>query len=138
MNLYYKIWVDGLQKLRSIPTNRKYWKVYAMTFISMAMAINFMVMVAILERNIFRTSFYNLNIGVFPGTKLNSFSSFFILFLAPCVLINYLLIFWKNKYEILFEKYKVTFNGKLCASYIMISYFSPFILLIIGYFVNRL
>ena len=109
-----------------------------MTFISMAMAINFMLIIAILEKNIFRTNFYKLDISFFPSNKINFFLSFFVLFLAPCLLINYLLIFWKKRYEMLFNKYEVTFNGKLCATYIMVSYFSPFLLLIIGYFINKL
>ena len=138
MDLYYKIWVDGLKKLRSIPSNKNMWKFYAMVFISMAMAINFMLLVAILERNIFRTNFYHLEIQVFPRTKIDSFLSFFILFFAPCGLINYFLIFRKRRYEILFKKYQITYNGKLCVAYMMISYFSPFLLLIIGYFINKI
>jgi len=136
MNLYYKIWVDGLQKLKSIPANKKIWKLYAMTFISMAMAINSMLIIAILERNVFRTNIYHLEIRFFLGTKMDSFVSFFILFLAPCVLVNYLLIFRKKRYEMLFKKYTVTYDGKLCITYIMISYFSPFFLLIIAYLIQ--
>lgn len=138
MNLYYKIWVDGLQKLRSMPANKTMWKFYAMAFISMAMAINLMLIIAILERNVFRTRFYHLEILFFPGTKINSFLSFFILFLAPCIVINYFLIFWRKRYRTLFTKYTVTHNGKLCVTYIIISYFSPFFLLIIGYFINKI
>jgi hypothetical protein len=138
MNLYYKIWVDGLRKLKSIPANRSMWKFYAMIFISMAMAINFMLIIAILERNVFRTNFYHLEFDFFPELKLNSFLSFFILFLGPCVLINYFLIFRKKRYELLFKKYTVNYNGKLCVAYIMTSYFLPFILLIIGYVINKI
>jgi len=85
MKFYYKIWVDGLQKLKSIPANKYMWKFYAMTFISMAMAINFMVIMAILERNVFGTSFYSLEIELFSQININPLISFFILFLAPCI-----------------------------------------------------
>ena len=138
MNIYYKIWVDGIQKLKSIPANKNKWIFYSLTFISMAMAINFMLIIAILERNVLKTNFYQLEITYFQETKINSFLSFFILFLAPCILINYTLIFRKNRYEMLMQKYTSIYNGKLCAAYLMISYFLPFVLLILGYFVNKI
>lgn len=138
MNLYYKIWIDGLQKLKSIPANREMWKFYGMTFMSMAMAINFMVVVSIVERNIFQTSFYHLEIAFLSGTMLAPLVNFFIMFFFPCVLINYILIFRNRRYEILFKKYAVNYGGKLYITYLMTSYFSPFFLLLIGYLVSKI
>jgi hypothetical protein len=47
MNIYFKVWVDALTKLKSRPQNAGLWKFYAMVFISMAMALN-MIFVLIL------------------------------------------------------------------------------------------
>lgn len=134
-NIYYLIWVDGLLKLKSIPKNRLMWKFYGYSFISMAMALNIALLMAILQRNIIEKTFYQLSVDIFPGTKADSFISFFILYLAFPLFINYVLIFRNNKYEKLFKKYKY-YNGKLCVSYLMISYFLPFFLLLIGYLVG--
>lgn len=131
MNIYYKIWVDCIVKARSIPANKNNWKRFTMIFMSMAMAINFAMIMAILQRNILGFSFYDFRVDIFPGTKLDAFISFFILFLLPMLLINYLLIFRNNRYEILLEKYK-SHNGKLFFIYFFASLAIPLLVLIIS------
>lgn len=131
-NLYYKIWVDGITKLRSIPANKGIWKFYAMAFISMAMALNLALVMAILQRNIIKHSFFDFNTHFFKEQKINSFFNFFIPFFIPPLLMNYFLIFRNKRYEMLISRYK-SYNGKLCASYLVISYLLPFVLLIIAF-----
>lgn len=130
LKLYYKIWVDGLTKLRSIPSNKGMWKFYSTTFISFAMAMNLALFMAILERNVLKHSF-DLDINFFTSKKLNSFLSFFVLYLLLPLLINYFLIFRNKRYEILISKYK-SYDGKLFLTYILISFFLPFILILIA------
>lgn len=130
MNFYYKIWVDCIAKARSIPANQNNWKWYTMIFMSMSMALNFMVVMAIFQRKILGYSFYHLNIDIFPGGKLDAFISFFILFLLPVLLINYYLILRNRRYEVLLKKYK-SYNGKLFISYFLLSLMFPALLLII-------
>lgn len=130
LNWYYKIWVDGIIKLRSIPSNRGIWKFYSMIFISLAMAFNLGIVISLVERNILRHSFFNINL--FENQKANAFFSFFVVFMLTPLLVNYLLIFRKKRYELLITKYR-SYNGKLCASYIVISYLLPFILLLVAF-----
>lgn len=137
MSLYYKIWVDAIVKLRSRPQNAGMWKYLAMAFMSMSMAINFIFIMAILQRNVFNTDFYSLEVNIFPGTILNSFSSFFILFLLPMLLLNYFLIFYKNRYESVIEKYEYR-NGKLFITYFLLSLIVPLLVLYVGMFIARL
>ena len=131
-NLYYKIWVDGITKLRSIPANKGIWKFYAVAFISMAMAFNLALVMVILQKNITNYSFYDFNSHFFEEQKLNYFLKFFVLFLLPPLIMNYFFIFRNKRYEMLISKYK-SYNGKLCASYLVISYLLPFFLLIISF-----
>lgn len=137
MNLYYKIWVDAIVKLRSRPQNAGIWKYFAMAFMSMAMSLNFMFLMAILQRNVIKTDFYSLDINIFPGTILNSFTSFLILFLSPMIILNYFLIFYRDRYETLIKKYKYS-NGKLFLTYFLLSLIAPLLILYIGMFVVRL
>ena len=136
LDIYYKIWVDGITKLRSRPENKGVWKFYAMVFISMAMAINLALIMSILQRNILKHAFYDIQFSIFSQRKLNQLVSFFVLYLLIPLLINYLLIFRNNRYEKLIPRYR-TYNGKLCATYLVSSYFLPFVLLIIAYFLNK-
>jgi len=131
MNIYYKIWVDCIIKARSIPANKNNWKRFTMIFMSMAMAINFAMVMAVLQRNVLQFSFYDFRVDIFPGTKLDAFISFFVLYLLPMLLINYLIIFRNNRYEILLEKYK-SYNGKLFISYFLASLILPLLLIVIG------
>ncbi|MNU17097.1 hypothetical protein D3C71_52760 [compost metagenome] len=136
MKLYYKIWVDCIQRARAQAQNKKDWKIYTMVFMSMAMALNFILFMAILQRNVLHKSFYNLDLDIFPGTKLDAVISFLLLFLLPPLAINYLLIFRNNKYEYLIQKYPYH-NGKLFIGYFLGSLAFPFILLLIGYFLEK-
>ena len=131
-NLYYKIWVDGIIKLRSIPANKGLWQFYAMTFISIAMALNLILVMTIFEKYILKHSFYNIDFNFFSEKKLNSFLSFFFLYMLLPILVNYLLIFRNKRYEKLIEKYEF-YDGKLCVTYLMTSYLLPFVLLILAY-----
>ena len=131
-NLYYKIWVDGIIKLRSIPANKGLWQFYAMTFISIAMALNLILVMTIFEKYILKHTFYNIDFNFFSEKKLNSFLSFFFLYMLLPILVNYLLIFRNKRYVKLIEKYEF-YDGKLCVTYLMTSYLLPFVLLILAY-----
>lgn len=102
----------------------------------MAMAIKFMVLVAILERYILKTNFYKLDLDIFPGNILDVFSSFFILYLLPMLIINYFLIFYNGRYEKLIQKYPYR-NGKLFGVYFALSMLGPVLILCIAFIINR-
>jgi hypothetical protein len=130
-NFYYELWVDIITKMRSNPENKNTWKIYSITFMNMAMALNFMFLMAVLQRIILGISFYHLEIDIFPGTKLDAFISFFVLFLLPNLILNYFLIFRNNRYEMLIKKYKYH-DGNLFNRYFIATLSIPIILIIIG------
>ena len=130
LKLYYKIWVDFIKKVQSIPANKNNWKGITVVFMSMAMAINLVTIMTILQRNIFKYTFYDVKVDIFPGSMLNSLTSFFILFLLPNLIINYFLIFRNERYKILLNKFK-SYNGKLFFSYFAISLLAPLVFVII-------
>jgi len=130
MSLYYKIWVDGITRIRSLPKNKENWQLKIMSVMSIAMTFNFALFMAILQRNVLNFYFYKLELTFLPERESNAVS-FIILFLVPCIVINYLLIFRKKRYEKLLEKYPYQ-NGKLFVIYFLISMFLPIILIWIG------
>ena len=136
MKLYYTIWVDCILRAKSQPQNKNNWRFFTMLFMGIAMAINFITFMAILQRNILQKSFYNLELNIFPGTKLNALISFIILFLLPPMIMNYLLIFRKKRYELLVKKYKY-YNEKVFMGYFLGSIALPFVLLLIGYMFEK-
>ena len=132
LNLYYKIWVDGIIQLRSNPKNKGIWIFYAVVFTAMANAFNLVLFTTILDRYILKRDFYDVKITFFHKSWLNGFASFFILYLLAPLIVNYFLIFRNRRYEKLIPRYK-TYNGKLYLTYVLGSLFLPFIALVVAY-----
>lgn len=128
MNLYYKIWVDAIVKLRSRPQNARMWKFFAMTFISMAMALNLIFFLLLLSDFGITKGIFKISINIFSGSRIDAFISFFVSYLLPFLLMNYFLIFYKNQYNKLIMCYP-SHNGRL-----FLKYFLGSLGAILGYF----
>jgi hypothetical protein len=138
LKFYYGLWVDTITKIQSIPKNKDMWEFYSISFISMAMALNlwFVTFLLMLHLNIV-IPFLPLRLDIFPGNKLDAFLGFFISYLFPVLLINYLLIFKNRKYLELVKSYKPQ-NGKLFLKYFIGSLLIIILYFIIGYVVVKL
>lgn len=132
MKLFYSIWVDCIIRMKSIEKNRNNWKKTGLFYMSLAMAFNFILIMVVFQKQVLNFYFYEINLS-FLNDFLNYAFTILVLYLFPCFLINYLLIFRNNRYEKLLEKYKYH-NGKLCLNYYMISFLLPVVLLWIGLF----
>jgi len=117
MNLYYMIWVDGIKRMQSVPSNYGQWKLQSMMYMSIAMALNIGMILSIIQLHILGYVFYDIKLHVFSLEKLNSALSFFLMYMAAPLVLNYFLIYRKNRYQILLEKYKY-YDGKLALSYL--------------------
>ena len=135
MGLYYRIWVDSIMRLKSIDAYKTVWKLKSMTGMSIAMTFNLILIMVVLQKNVFGY-FYEINLRFLSGHE-NYILTMLILYLAPIILINYLLIFRRNRYERLLEKYPYK-NGKLFQTYFSISMFLPIILLLGGILLVKL
>jgi hypothetical protein len=127
MRYYYWIWADCITRLRSITTNKDNWQIKSQIAMSIAMTFNFLLIMSILQRNILEIYFYKINFSIL-STFENNALTILILFLLPCMIINYLLIFRAKRYERLIERYPYR-KGRLFITYFLISLFLPIILL---------
>ena len=106
--LYYRIWTDAIRA--AIKHNREQdwdWKLTLLLTFSVAqgtkiLALFFYVFKVILEIDlkIF------IEFDFLPITRLNYFLSSFITLYLPFLLLNYFLIFHKNKYKMILDKYQ--------------------------------
>lgn len=135
MGLFYRIWVDFIVRLRSRETNKNNWKSKSMIFMTISMTFNFVLLMSILQKYILRSYFYELDISIFSNYE-NNIITVLVLFVLPCVGINYLLIFKGDRYEKLTEKYP-HYNGKLFATYFSISLLLPVVLMWISIFIQQ-
>ena len=68
MGLYYRIWVDCIMRLKSIDSNKTDWKFKGMTAMSIAMTFNLVLVLVILQKNVFGY-FYEINIESLSGFR---------------------------------------------------------------------
>jgi len=132
MGIYYRIWVDCITRLKSREANKDNWQAKGMVIMSTAMVFNFVLLMIILQKQILGYYFYELNVSFLSGHE-NYILTMLVLYILPCVVINYLLIFRGKRYEKLLEKYPY-YNGKLILTYMLVSMFLPIILLLISVF----
>ena len=116
--MYYKIWADGIVKLRSRPQNAGLWKFFAITFMSMAMALNLIFLLFILSDLGVTKGVFIFPIDLFPGTRIDAFFSFFVTYLLPFLLLNYILIFYKDRYKDIIKRHP-SYDGKLFLKYFL-------------------
>ena len=132
MKIYYEIWADGLIRLKSRPENKEFWKVYGMVFMTLSMSINFLVIITLIEKHVIGFDFYDIDTSVISNDKLSSLVSFLLQYALPCFLINYFLIFYKDRYLKIMKESK-NGSGKLFLTYFISSLALPFVLLLIGF-----
>ena len=142
MNIYYKIWVDCILRLRSQEQNKDTWKEKSMLMMTIAMTVNFMFFMTIFERHILGYSFYEFHISspniVSDVKRVNDVLNILVLFVLPCFVVNFLLIFRKKRLKKLIRKYKYPYyNGKLFLTYFLISLFLPLVLIFTGIILHQ-
>lgn len=136
LGIYYRIWVDAIKRAKSRPENRESWAMGTMIFMTVSMTLNLLLIMSILQKYVFCSYFYYIDFSFLPPILCNVIS-FTIIFVLPCILINYFLIFYRNRYKKLLKKYPYK-DGKLFLTYFLISMFLPLALLILGIITGRI
>jgi len=136
LSLYYRIWVDLIKRAKIQPENREKWPIGTMIFMSIGMTSNFILIMSILQKQFFGVYFYYIELPFLPNFAANVIS-FIILFFLPCVLTNYFLIFYRQKYIRLLKKYPSK-EGRLFLIYFFISMFSPIFFIILGIITGKI
>jgi len=130
LGFYYRIWVDCIKRVKMQPENKGDWQTITMFFMTMSMSANFVLLMTFLEKSVFKYYFYKVDFSFLPK-RLNNLLAYLFLFILPCLMINYFLIFRKKRYKKLIQKYPY-YNGKLFITYFTISLFLPIVLLWVG------
>ena len=70
LRLYYKIWVDCIQRARRQSANKESWQLITMIFMTLSMSANFILTMTILEKNVFQKYFYKIDLSFLHEQKL--------------------------------------------------------------------
>jgi len=127
-NYYYLYWVDAIVSIKTNSPKRRDWKFSIFTYTTMCNALN--LWVVLLWLKYFNILSFKVQINLLPGIMLNNAGGFIIYFATPFILLNYFLIFYRDKYKKLIEIYPHK-NGKFAMRYIFISVLLSFISMIL-------
>jgi hypothetical protein len=117
-NYFYLYWVDAIVSIKKNSPERRDWKYSLFIYTTTCNALN--LWVVLLWLKFFKIISFKVEINFFPGTILNSAGGFIVYFATPFILINYFLIFYRDRYKKLIEIYPHG-NGKFAMGYIFIS-----------------
>ena len=111
-NLYYVIWSDIIGRYK---INKPYLKdsrieINLLFLVSSINAINIWVIFLWLQMlNVLKID--SLKFNILPTEKLNNGISFFVQYVLPCILLNYIFIFREKRYLKLIERYSTEKNN---------------------------
>jgi hypothetical protein len=125
---FYLLWVDFITSIRLNHPEKKDWKFSLFLLMTTCNALNVYTICLLLKY--FGIIPRLVEIDLFPGTIINNAVGFFIQFGTPFILLNYFLIFYKEKYITLIKKFPDK-KGKLALTYVLCSAW-------IGFFVTML
>lgn len=123
MKLYYLICVDAIYKASN--KNPDGWKAPVILYLSAFLGLIFMAVSIIIEKNIpnFKYSFFSSNdIDSSAIRKIDVI----LLYFVPALIINYFIILYNSRYEVLIKKYKHG-HGMYVINFIVFSIFSMFL-----------
>jgi len=104
-NIYYIYWVDSIIRSKKNNPNDNHWIRSLLILNSAIFAFNLSIILLWLKYFNVDGIYSFIHIDVFPGSFLNGCLSYFIQYIAPFYLLNYYLIFYRNRYKRLLEKY---------------------------------
>lgn len=124
MKLFYKIWVDMILFRKSRPLYDGSWKSFTLTFMTILLSVNIFTFYGMLVKLGLTEIIYSLQFFSFipfEGIKITIWNFFMVFF--PAFLINYFLIFDKNKYVHILIKYESSemTKGTLTKRYTLVS-----------------
>ena len=103
-NIYHLIWVDAILSFKKYNPRNKNWKATVFLFNTWMNALNlWCLFMAVKYLTPFE--FPLVALDIFPGNSLDDIVNFTITFGLPTGLLNYCLIFYNKRYELLIHKY---------------------------------
>lgn len=124
-NFYYIYWADTIQRIRKFHPKKKDWKISLYILNSWIHALN--VFIIFLWLKYFQLINIKMpDINIFPGDMIDGFLSFASVFATPFFIINYFLIFHKDRYKKIVKKFHIE-NGNYAMPYSMIIVLGAFI-----------
>jgi hypothetical protein len=125
--MYYKIIVSSIYTAQNNGVMSDIWKIASNFYVAVAISGNVMILYILLNNMLFPHCLEFLNIKIVTSFKHNFTLNLIIYTWIPFMILNYFLVYRKNKYKQLIKDYKLFYNKKLFAFYFSISILLPII-----------
>ncbi len=130
MKLYYEMWADALEAIKTSKSYMTYKDKVATIFIAFVMAQGFnVVFILLLLSRVIKFDLF-IDFDIFPGNYLDKSLSGIVTLYLPFALINYYLIFYKKKHLKYMKNRSLNTGGKA-----LMIYFSGSTLLVLLYII---
>ncbi len=133
--LYFRIWANCIYRLKSQPANKKTWKAGSMILMTLAMSMNMLLLLTVFQRYVLHKYYYKFDVPEM-STYANNVLLFIILYVFPCFMLNYFLIFRNDRYKSLLKIHQNE-TDNLFITYFVISMALPVILLWTGIIISK-
>jgi TRAP-type mannitol/chloroaromatic compound transport system permease small subunit len=120
LGMYYKIWVDAIAAEKAKKGEEGSWKAFTIIPMSILQGINLLTFLFLLRIITHGAVPIVLSLNIFRERALNTFVAGALTFFIPFVIINYLLVFYNERYKLLMKEYSNN-EGKLYRNYFLIS-----------------
>jgi hypothetical protein len=120
LRLYYKIWADVIAYHKERKGNEISWKPFAIVAVSTLQGINLLALLLLLHSLSGGRYLILFPLHIFNMVGLNTLCSVLLTFFAPFIIINYLLLFYNDRYQEVLKPYHYS-KGKLYRNYALIS-----------------
>ena len=120
-NYYYLIWADAIQKSRYNRPNEKRWKLIVFAIITYINALN----IYCIDLWLSVLGIYSIPIiyiDLFSLSFLNNILTFVVMYASYFIILNYFLIFYKDRYKKIIQKYPMV-KRNYAGIYLLISIF---------------
>src|ERR1700754_4493926 len=120
LSIYYKIWVDAIVSEKAKKGDQGNWKAFTIIPMSILQGINLLTFLLLIRIITHGEVPIVLSMNIFRERALNTFLAGALAFFIPFVIINYLLVFYNERYKLLMKEYKNN-EGKLYRNYFFIT-----------------
>jgi hypothetical protein len=120
LSLYYRIWVDAITYQKKKQKKEDGWELLTIISISILQGLNLLAILFVFRWLTHRQMPIMLPMRIFHMSAFNGFCSVVLIFFLPFILLNYLLIFYNQRYQKLLSIYPNK-NGKLYRNYLIVT-----------------
>jgi hypothetical protein len=130
--IYYKIFVSIITTIKNSKNGSDIWQFASLFLVSVAMFLNVFSIWLIIDSYVYSGFASSLYFEIIPNSPYNGIVIFSILIFIPIVIINYFLIYYKNNYLKLLERFPDAARKKFISGiYLAISWFGTLFLFLI-------